>query len=368
MNNSLKRELAFVAGTLGFLLAKRRSGQLMLAASVALLWSSTKRSFNYRGKTVFITGGSRGLGLSLAWNLLKLGATVTLAARDEEELEKARQILLRDFPYGIVHTTVCDVTNSYQLRASLDAAVERMNGIDLLINNAGAILVGPFTSMTKDDFVSQMNVHLFSAIDATDALIPQFKKRGAGRVLNICSIGGKVAMPHMLPYDASKFALAGYSQGITAELARHNIQVTTAYPSVMRTGSPKQALFKGEHEKEFLWFKAIDNLPGLSLSADTAAKKLLDAVADGRTEVVLSVPGRLRVLFQALFPETATTLMGVIARLLPRGNSPIQKTGAQSSRLFDKSYLLSGLNKRDERAQETYNQLAEHDFKNSQLQ
>lgn len=364
MNKALKKELALLAGMLALRSRKLRSPYLTSILSVAaagFYFSSLENHFDYRGKTVFITGGSRGLGLSLAWNLLAKGSAVMLAARDEKELERAKEILLKDYPNGRVFTTVCDVTDAGQLAKSIDEGIDKMDGIDLLINNAGSILVGPFSSMEQEDFEAQMKLHLYAPIAATQLIFAHFKMRGAGRILNICSAGGKVAIPHMIAYDASKFALAGFSQGVNAELRQHNICVTTAYPTVMRTGSPIQAVFKGDHEKEFQWFSTIDNLPLLSMSADEAAKKILVAVADGRSEVVLSLPVKARIFFGAMFPETMQAVMGLVARLLPTTDSILRKTGADSNKRFEKSWLSAPVRKTAHKEEETYNQEPKHD-------
>lgn len=365
MNNSLKKEIALLAGLWTLIGARSRAPMttaLLAAGTTALYLSSLKKDFDLEGRNVLITGGSRGLGLSLAWNLLERGAGgLTLVARDQAELDKARAILIAQFPHARVWTAPCDVTDGTALASTLDQAVSRMGSIDLLVNNAGSILVGPFSSMDREDFEAQMKLHLYAVIEATQLIFAHFKTRAGGRILNICSLGGKVAVPHMLPYDASKFALAGFSQGVAAELAEHGIVVTTAYPTVMRTGSPIQAVFKGNHEREFEWFGAIDNLPGLSMSADKAAKKILDAVEDGRTEVILSLPAKARMFFGAIFPEMMHALMGLVARILPSEDSTVRKTGAQSSGRFARNPFLAPLKRKARDAETTYNQEARHD-------
>ena len=363
MRNALKKELAILTtvGALTSLKLKSPFWTTLFAASAAgLMYSSSKKNFNYQGKKVYITGGSRGLGLSMAWNLLKLGAEVTLCARDKEELNRGRNILLKDFPQASVHISVVDITKTEELAQSLDQAILQMGGIDLLVNNAGSILVGPFSSMEKEDFEAQVNLHLYAVVQAIGLIFPHFKSKGEGRILNICSLGGKIAVPHMLPYDASKFALAGFSQGVTAELAPHNILVTTAFPTVMRTGSPIQAVFKGDHGKEFQWFETIDNLPLLSMSADTAAKKVLQAVIDGQSEIILSGPAKLRLFFGNFFPETMNALMGLVAAVLPTKDSAFRKTGADSDNRFYQNPYLKPIQIRAQKVQDQYNQIPHH--------
>ncbi len=288
------------------------------------------RKFNFKDKIVYITGGSRGLGLSLAWNILDRSGHVVLVARDQSELNDAYKILRKDFPRSGILLSACDVTNSRQLKQSFEEAIHQYGAIDLVVNNAGAILVGPFVTMKMEDFEAQMKLHLYAAIETTKLAQEHFKSRGGGRILNICSLGGKVGVPHMTPYDASKFALAGFAQGVSSELAADNITMTTAFPTVMRTGSPIQAVFKGDTPKEFKIFEAFDNLPIISMSADKAAKKILNAVERGKSEVILSFTAKIRVLFGVLFPELMSFAMMMAAKSLPKSTSTTRKTGAES--------------------------------------
>lgn len=287
--------------------------------------------FKFKNKTAYITGGSRGLGLSLAWNILNRGGNVALIARDQEELADAYELLLREYPANRIMIDVCDITKSDQLHQSFHRVVDHFEGIDVVINNAGAILVGPFAAMKIEDFEAQMRLHLFAVIEIVQMAREHFKSRGGGRILNVCSLGGKLGVPHMAPYDASKFALAGFAQGVRGELALEKIFMTTAFPTVMRTGSPIQAVFKGDQKAEFSIFETLDNLPFLSMSADKAAKRMLDAVESGKSEVVLSLAAKARLLLGVLFPDTMNKAMDMATRILPKDSSKIAKTGAETS-------------------------------------
>lgn len=307
---------------------------LGFAGAVALgahLISKKKRKFDFVGKIALITGGSRGLGLSLAWNLLAQGSSVALVARDKAELERAKSILLNSFPDAEIVIYATDITKPTQLKSCIDDCKKHFGRIDLLVNNAGSIVVAPFAAMELEDFEAQMKLHLYAAINAIKFVVPYFQQRGTGRILNICSLGGKFAVPHMSSYDASKFALAGFAQGIQPELAADNIIMTTAFPTVMRTGSPIQAVFKGNFRKEFKIFEALDNAPGLSMSADKAAKLILKAVEAGKSEVVLSIPAKFRVVLGAIIPNIMNAISGLVLKFMPDDTSQIRKTGADST-------------------------------------
>ena len=137
-------------------------------------------------------------------------------------------------------------------------------------------------------------------------------------MVNIASIGGKVAVPHLLPYTASKFALVGLSDGLRAELAKENILVTTVCPGLMRTGSPRNALFKGRHRNEYAWFSIGDSLPGLSMNAERAARKILTAARRGTGRLVLGLPAKTAVLASELLPGTAAQLSKLGNKMLPK--------------------------------------------------
>lgn len=341
MNKGLRDEVITLLGmsALGALLFRkpRKAAQLGLAAGALAMIGRSQRKDSFAAKNVIITGGSRGLGLALARQLVREGARVSLIARDAEELERARQILTFEFPKAQVLVHACDITKEEQMAAAFSATYTRWGSIDMLINNAGSILVGPFDALQRQDFEAQMELHLYAVITAVKAVLPHFRARRAGRIVNISSMGGKVAVPHMLPYDTSKFALAGFSQGLTAELSRENISVTTVYPTLMRTGSPIQAVFKGDHEKEFAWFASGDYFPGVSMSAAVAAKKILEAARERRAELVPTGLGQLRLGVGVVFPELMAFTMAFMNRLLPRGRSLRYQTGASSRGKFDQA-------------------------------
>jgi short-subunit dehydrogenase len=144
------------------------------------------------------------------------------------------------------------------------------------------------------------------------------QQRGSGRIVNISSIGGKISVPHLVPYSASKFALVGLSEGLRAELKKDGIFVSTICPGLMRTGSPRNADFKSQHRLEYAWFTLSDSLPFLSMDVDRAARKIVNACRYGVAEVVLSVPAKLAVKFHGLFPGLTADLLDLENRLLPR--------------------------------------------------
>lgn len=362
MNKSAKKELMFLTAlgsALAFSFRNKKLGLALAAGTAALALSKNKTFNSFAGKTVVITGGSRGLGLALAKKLVCEEANVCLVARSEKDLENAERMLTAENSLASVMTCVCDITDPHQFKSAIEQTVQRWGHIDVLINNAGAILVGPFDSMTADDFSAQMKVHLYANINATKEVLKFFRQSGEGQIINICSMGGKVAVPHMLPYDTSKFALAGFSQGLTAELASENISVLTVYPALMRTGSPIQAVFKGDAQKEFSWFASADILPGFSSAASDVATQILQAAKERRSELIPSYIGKFRMAMSVMFPELMLWGMNLMNQLMPKNRKNHYLTGAQSR--TKKSYPIPGFAERSKEIEHELNQVEKND-------
>jgi NAD(P)-dependent dehydrogenase (short-subunit alcohol dehydrogenase family) len=296
----------------------------------AKAWRS-RRAIDFAGKTVAIFGGSRGLGLAMAREFSNAGAYVVLTARDEQELERAAADI--EHQGGEVTTIPCDITDRDQIERTIGRIVHDRGGIDVLVNNAGIIQVGPLEHMTIDDFEEAMATHFWGPLFTILAALPYMRGPRARRIVNISSIGGKIAVPHLLPYTASKFALTGLSEGLRSELAGQGFAVTTVCPGLMRTGSTYNAMFKGQHRHEFAWFHLSNAIPGVSVSAARAARRIVDACRHGDPEVILTPTARLAVLANGISPSTTARLLTLANHLMPgpsAGNGIRSHSGWQS--------------------------------------
>jgi NAD(P)-dependent dehydrogenase (short-subunit alcohol dehydrogenase family) len=271
---------------------------------------------NFAGRVVIITGGSRGLGLLLARRFRAEGARIALLARSSEELRRAAISL--DPRRQKVLPIVCDVTKKDDVTAAVETVLQYFGRIDVLINNAGIIHVGPIEQMSYADFQQAMAVHFWGALHAIQAVLPHMKPRRAGRIVNISSIGGLVAVPHLAPYIASKFALVGLSDALRAEVRKDGIRVTTVCPGLMRTGSALHAMIKGRHEAEFAWFGTLSALPLVAINGDRAARKIVKACRIGAAHLTITPHARALAVLDRLLPNTMASLTATASRLLPK--------------------------------------------------
>ena len=314
-----------------------------LATGAFVLRSTISRFFEYdlKDKTVLITGGSRGLGLVMAREFARAGSRLVLCARDEQELQHA-QTDIQEFGADVM-TVPCDVTDKHAVDEMVATVNDQFGTIDVLVNNAGIIQVGPLEVMTMEDFERAMQAHFWGPLNTILAVLPSMRQKKSGRIVNISSIGGKVSVPHLIPYSASKFALVGLSKGLRAELLKDGISVTTVCPGLMRTGSPRNADFKGKHRYEYAWFSISDSMPLLTVSAENAARQVIRACRRGQAELVISVPAKLAVTFDALFPEIMSQMLGLANQLLPAvgGVGAQSVKGRHSSSAWSPSWLTT---------------------------
>lgn len=305
-----------------------------------------------RGRRVLITGGSRGLGLALAQACARQGAHLILCARDRAELERAQRGFLP--PGTEVELEPCDLDSPPQIRAMFARLRASERPIDLLINNAGVIEVGPIDAIRASDFESVLRTNLMGMIRVTLESIP-LMRRGSS-IANICSIGGAVAIPHLLPYSTSKFGAVGFSMGLDAELAGKGIAVTTVLPGPMRTGSFVQARFRGDAIREFDWFALGSALPGLSISAERAASRVLDAVARRKRFAVVGAPAKALRLLSALLPGTTLGVMRAASALMPQAHGGSHARGSRKGRELRIDLPRGGLTRLGDRAGDRLNE------------
>ena len=331
--------------------AVRRAAPRVLRGILAILGLDL---YSYRGKVVVIAGGSRGLALAMARRLVREGARLALLARDEGALLRAREDLRGRGGDALI--IKCDVRDRADAENAIRRVTNELGGVDVLINNAGVIQVGPIEVMTLEDYQDSIQTHLFGPLHTSLAAIPEMRRRGGGRIINISSIGGKIPIAHMVPYNAGKFALVGLSEGMRAELLEDGIVVTTVATGLMRTGSIYNAFFKGRNREEFTWFSIVNSMPLLSMSANRAARVILRGARMGRAEITPTIFAKIGARLHGLMPGLTTDLVGLVGRLLPKPNGAgTRLVRGRDSQTRLSSSLLTILN---QRAAQDLNQLA----------
>jgi short-subunit dehydrogenase len=266
------------------------------------------------GAVVLVTGSSRGLGFGIASRFAKSKRIrLVLTARKAEELELAKAKLLKLHKHmqpEDIHVIAADLADPSECKRLIGEILARFGRIDVLVNNAGIIEVGPAQVQPIEAFERAMQINCMAALHTTWAALPHLRQQqplaGSRRaaIVNIASIGGKIAVPHMLPYTTAKFALVGFSEGLHAELHRDNILVTTVCPGLMRTGGEDHAEFVGNVEAEKRWFMFAAKTPVIATTVEHAANKIHRAVETNRAEITITPQAWLAARFAGLLPET----------------------------------------------------------------
>ena len=305
--------------------------KVALAGLLAGLWLWSKRPGSrpvLPGQVVVVTGGSRGLGLLLARGFARKGAFIVLVARDASELLLAKRRLERE-EGARVQALSEDLEDPESGERIVASVLDRFGRIDILVNDAGMISVGPQKAMSADDYRHAMETNFGAAVRITRAALPHLEK-SSGSILNITSIGGAVPIPHLLPSTASKFAMTGWSAGLAAELANNGVRVTTVLPWLMRTGSFLHAEVKGRQQKEARNFTLGSTLPLVAMSPERAAARMLLAVERGERFVTVGAPAKLARLAFALMPSLSIAALSLTNRFLPHMKSGRDVAGADA--------------------------------------
>lgn len=322
---------------------------LGVAALGAAAAARYRRRYTFANKVVVITGGSRGLGLVLARELASRGASLGLMARDALELARARRTIDSD---SLVQLLPADVTDPAQVEQAFSTVIRRFGRIDVVINNAGQILSAPFDDTSTDDFKAMLDVHFWGTLYVSRAALPHLARHGDGRIINICSIGGRIPVPHLSAYCASKYAQAGLSAVMAEELRGKGIRVTTILPGLMRTGSHVQAWFKGHRSAEFAMFSLVGGAPLTSMSAERAARLIVTAAARGKAEAVIPFTYRQLAKIAALAPNPSIEALAAVNSLLPGSRTRLAAQGKH----LPLPRLVRGVAALNERAAEKNNQ------------
>ncbi len=189
---------------------------------------------NLNGKTAIVTGATKGIGRAIAEALVGEGMSVCISARKAEEIERTVEEL-NGVGEGRVAGAACDVRDYDEVKALVEHTVAEFGGVDVLVNNAGIGMFGRVEEMSPEDFRSVLETNLFGVFYCCREAIPQMKKRGGGYIINISSLAGANPHPQMSAYNASKFALNGFSEALMQEVRHDGIKVSYIMPGSVNT-------------------------------------------------------------------------------------------------------------------------------------
>ncbi|MFJ9038807.1 SDR family NAD(P)-dependent oxidoreductase [Streptomyces sp. NPDC102406] len=318
-------------------------------------------SGSLHGLSAVVTGGSRGLGLLIADELLRRGCSVTLAARDADELKRAAGLLHDRHAAAAVRTAVTDVRDRESVADLFRQTAEACGGVDVVVANAGIIQVAPAETVGTAGFDDAMSTIFEGALHTSLEALPHLREsRAGGRLAVIGSVGGLLAVPHLLPYSCAKAAVGALAEGLHVEAARDGVSVTAVHPGLMRTGSHLHAVFGGDRRREFAWFSALAGTPLVSMDAQRAAERIVTAVQRRRVRLVLTPAARVADKAHGLAPVLTARLSHAVNTLLPSAaGEPELRPGIDVEPAAPRTFgerlrsLGSALNDRSSRA---YNQ------------
>lgn len=233
----------------------------------------------FRGKRVFITGGSSGIGKALAEQLVRAGAHVLIAARGEEKLQKVAAEL-DALPTGRCLALTLDIADREAVEREVPRVPELLGGLDVLINNAGIVRPGYIMDIEDEVFEDMMRVNYFGTVRVTRALLPHFIAQKTGHICTLSSFAGLIGIFGYTAYAASKFALAGFCDCLRQELLAQGIGVSVVFPA--DTDTPQLAYEEQYKPPET---KAIAGNVKL-LPPEQVAKEILSGIAAGRYQIL----------------------------------------------------------------------------------
>lgn len=187
-----------------------------------------------QGKTAIVTGGSKGIGYAIAESLASAGCNVMISARNEDEVQRAARAIT-ERGHGTVVGMACDVRQHDDVRRMIGATVERFGGLHVLVNNAGVGKFAPMGELSPDDWRQTMQTNLDGVYYCCHEAIPHLRKQTDSWIINIASLAGKNAFAGGAAYNASKFALVGFSEALMLDVRQHGIRVNYIMPGSVAT-------------------------------------------------------------------------------------------------------------------------------------
>ncbi len=269
---------------------------------------------SFEGKVAAVTGAGSGIGRQLALQLASRGCHVAISDAAEEKLQETARLLGHSNIRFI--STIVDVSDQQAVEKWAQATITEFGTVDYIFNNAGVALVDEVHSLTYDNFHWLMNINFWGVVHGSKAFLPHFQNKKSGHIINISSIVGIIAFPTQSAYNASKFAVKGFTEAMRMEQAGTGVKVTCVHPGGIKTDIIRDARLgsadigavnREEFEK---WFDAQ-----AKTTAEQAANIILDGVSKGNSRILIGGDARFLDRLQRLFPQKYPKILGFLSGL-----------------------------------------------------
>ncbi len=240
----------------------------------------------YKGKKVFITGGSSGIGKSMALLAAGYGADVAIVARGQARLDETLAELNK-IGKGKYFAYSLDISDEEQVKKITKLALQDLGGLDVLVNNAGVAEPGYVQELKTDVFDAMMNINYFGTVHITRAFLPFLTEQQSGHICNVSSVVGFMGVYGYTAYGASKFAVTGFSECLRQELLEHNIEVSVVYPP--DTDTPQ---WHAENEVKPGETKMLSGTIKV-MQPEEVAQIMLSGIASGKKHIVPGFKSKL---------------------------------------------------------------------------
>ncbi len=264
----------------------------------------------YEGKSALVTGGSSGIGLSVAKLLVEKNCRVAILSRQQQLLNDAAAVLqaLKPGDTSAIATVQADVTKRAELNQVLDNFCLEHGVPDIVINCAGVAHPGIFTTLKPEIFDWMMNVNYFGTVNVLKNLVPGMKERRSGVIVNVSSIAGFLGVYGYTAYSASKFAVAGFTDALRLELKPYGIQVSIVFPPDTQT--PQL-----DYEKKYKPF-VTQQLSGSTrlMSADAVAQEIVKSVARNKYLILPGLEGKILYILKNIVGKNLHPIMDIMTK------------------------------------------------------
>lgn len=257
-----------------------------------------------KGSSVIITGASAGIGKAYAFAFAEQGCDLILAARSKEKIDSLAEEIRQKYNVKVLSVPT-DVSDEEQAKNLINIALEQFDHIDILINNAGIGSYGYIHETSISDMKKIMDVNFWGMVHCTHSILPSMIRRRKGRIVNVSSVVGKIALPTMGAYSATKFAMKGFSDSLRVEMKKYGIGVTVICPTSTKTDFVGNA-FDGNKLKDDIF----------GMSSERVAKETINAILDNKREHILGIGENIGVTINSNFPNLIDNVLTLAPKFI----------------------------------------------------